>query len=407
MNPAELPPSMSSPDPILLVDDEPMILTLFREFVQEAGCECFEAKNLTEARQLVQRHPNLGGVFCDQLLPDGNGLDFLRELKTTRPNLVRVLITGFPDTKMALSAINQGEIFRFITKPCEQEQVTMAIHEVIDRAKLIRENQRLHAALVVGNEQLQKANKALQQALSDSVKMCVEILDRFDHILASHCTRVAKWSVAIGKALRLSPEELDTLEVAAQMHDIGLISVSPASHRKQQIGLEELSPSLQAAIHSHPKTGAELVKFLHQKGVPEIIAAHHEWFNGNGYPLALAQERIPFLASILAVPDAYDEVPMDRNDAARFIEENLGTRFHPEVGRAFLRQLENRPDYVQQEREVLIGELADGMKLSCNLFSASGVLLVPKGQTLNSKLIQYIDQHNQSDPLTQRIFVAL
>src|SRR5207249_3800491 len=108
----------------------------------------------------------------------------------------------------------------------------------------------------------------------------------------------------------------------------------------------------------------------------------------------------------LAVPDAYDEVPLERGEAAQFVEQNLGVRFDPEVGRAFLRLLAERPGFVQNEREVLIGELTPGMKLTCDLYSSGGVLLVPKGQILNQRAIQYIHQHNVSDPLTQRIFVA-
>ncbi len=392
---------------VLIVDDDEQLLELLGEIVDSMGCVSLQAASIAAARKCLEDNKHISVLLFDQLLPDGSGLDFCRELKKSRPETLRILITGFPEAQVALSAINDGEIFRFITKPCSADNVRVTLKEAMDRFRLVQENQRLQGALLAGNERLQKTNAALQQALSNSVKLCFDLLDHFDHVLASHSSRVAKWAVTIGKTLHLSTEELESLEIAAQMHDIGLISVSRSSHSCQQLGWADLSPSQQSALHAHPKTGAELVQFLHQKGVPEIIRAHHEWFDGGGYPNALSGDRIPFASSILAVPDAYDEVPMERMDAARFIEDNLGTRFHPEVGRAFLRLLQDRPEMAEREREVLISELEAGMKLSCNVSSASGVLLVPKGQILTPKLIQYILQHNVSDPLTQRLFISV
>lgn len=402
-------PNRSKNNVVLIVDDEPLTQDLLSDIIQETGCHIVRGANISEAQQTIKKHPDLAVVLCDHVLPDGKGLDFLRKIKTTHPQIIRILVTGFPDTQIALAAINQGEIFRFITKPCLVEEVKIAIHEAFDRIHLLRENQRLQAALVAGNEQLQKTNVALQKALSSSVTLCLDILDRFDHILASHSLRVAQWSVNMGKNLGLSNEQLNTLEIAAQMHDIGLISASRTFHpllHQQQSGWDALPPVQQVALHSHPKTGAELVKFLDDKGVPEVIQTHHEWFNGNGYPSQIQREQIPLLASILSIPDAYDEIRLAGGDGAGFIQDNLGTRFDPEFGRLFLRLVSDRSNYSELEREVLISELQPGMKVSCNVFSALGVLLVPKDQTLSSKLIQYIHQHNESDPLTQRIFIA-
>jgi len=396
----------NSKDLVLLVDDDPLILELLGELVEGSGCTVFKASKLEEARKQLQKHPRIALILCDHVLPDGNGLGFFKELKVVRPDIIRILITAHPEAQLAMSAINDGEIFRFISKPCTVEEVSTALKNALDRYHLARENQRLQKALVAGNEELRKANTSLQESLSNSVKVCLDILDRFDHVLAGHSNRVAKWAVEIGKTFSLSEKDLDTLEIAAQMHDIGLISVSRSFHRQQQIGWEDLPPLQQASLQAHPKTGAELVQFLHQKGVPEIVQAHHEWFNGHGYPNKLSQDQIPFLASIISVPDAYDELPQSRTEARKFIEENLGIRFHPEIGRAFLRLLEEKPDYAKGEREVLISEMLPDMKLTCNIFSASGVMLAPKGQLLSPKLIQYIRQHDQSDPLTQRIFVV-
>ncbi|MDD2709543.1 MAG: response regulator [Verrucomicrobiae bacterium] len=400
------PSQPASPKPtVLIVDDEPQIRNIMSDTVESLDCDSIQAADISQARQALEQPIDLAAILCDQRLPDGSGLDFCRELKKTSPDMIRILITGFPDMKVAVAAINDGEIFRFVSKPFEVSELRGIIREAIDKNRLVKENQRLHSALVGANDQLQKANASLQKALSSSFALCVDIIDRFDHVLASHSSRVAKWAVAIGKQFALSQDQLATLEIAGQMHDIGLISSSRSTHGNQQIGWEELSPLPQTAMHNHPKTGAELTRFLQYNDVPEILIAHHEWFNGGGYPYGLAGERVPLLSYMIAVPDAYDEVPMSRSDAAKFIEENLGIRFHPEAGRAFLRILNENPEMTKQEREVLLTELQNGMKLSCNLYSPTGMMLVPKGQSLTPKLIQYIHQHNLSDPITQRIFI--
>ncbi|MBI4025641.1 MAG: hypothetical protein HY360_11725, partial [Verrucomicrobia bacterium] len=92
-------------------------------------------------------------------------------------------------------------------------------------------------------------------------------------------------------------------------------------------------------------------------------------------------------------------------EAAQFIQDHLGVRFHPEVGQAFFKLLSEQPGFARNEREVTLQELEPGMKVMCNVFSASGILLIPSGQVLTPKLIQYIRQHNHAEPLAQRIFI--
>lgn len=406
-----IPPLMALREPslrdlVLVVDDDPLVGDLLCEIVRSIGCEVLRAETIVAARQQVRQNEELKIILCDQQMLDGTGLDFFREIKGTHPRVTRLLVTGFPELKIALAAINEGEIFRFLTKPLTDKEVIVAVKEALAKHHLQEENQRLQAVLLTANEQLQKANASLQAALAGSIKFCLDILEKFDHVLASHSMRVTRSAVSLGRSLGLTAAQLETLGIAAQLHDIGLVSVSRSfHHEQQQIGWEDLPPLQQAAIQAHPRTGADLVRFLQNREVSLIILAHHEWFNGGGYPSHLPGELIPTLAAILAVCDAYDELPMEREEAARFIEDNLGIRFNPEAGRAFLRLISEQPQHVSKEREVLMSELVEGMNLACDIYSAQGVLLIPKGQRLTAKLVGFLHHQNESDPLTQRIFV--
>ena len=126
--------SKSAKDAILIVDDEPEILDLLRKILEGLDCQVVQANNLTQAREAVRQHGNLSAIVCDQRLPDGVGLDFFRETKTTHPNVVRILITGFVEMEVALAAINDGEIFRFVTKPFRREELEPVVKQSVERS---------------------------------------------------------------------------------------------------------------------------------------------------------------------------------------------------------------------------------------------------------------------------------
>jgi response regulator RpfG family c-di-GMP phosphodiesterase len=390
----------------LIVDDEDSILTVLQTILKNIGCEVVSAASLEEARMASLEHPDISLIISDQRLQDGLGLDFLRDVKQTLPKSYRILMTGYADMEVLLGAINDGEIFRFLAKPFSAKQMQGAILEAMERIRLEREHKRLSQALVEQNVELEKSNVLLTDALGQCVNLSMNILERFDHLLASHGDRVAQWSVAIGKELGLSARELESLELAARLHDIGLISVSPELHRSQQVAWDKLQPVKQAAIMGHPKVGAELVSFLPRREVVQVIRTHHEWFNGEGYPDRLAHHHLPFLTCIMAVPDAFDELSFSRLDTRRFIEQQIGIRFHPEVVRVFLKILAGNPEYAVREREVVVSQLKAGMKITCNIYNNAGVLLIPKGNALTDRMVDSIKQFNDQDPLVQRIFVA-
>ncbi len=391
---------------MLIIEDEPPLLDLLQQLVATIGCEVVGAATLGEARGLLKTAPHCAVVLTDQRLPDGMGLDFCKELRAFYPNSIRILSTGFIETDVLLQAINQGEIFRFITKPYNAENVLTLVRDGIARWKTDRENERLKTALIQKNEQLGNANTKLAAALDNSVDLCMDIMDRYDHLLAGHGERVARWCIAMGRELHLSETEIDTLRIAALMHDIGLVSVEREFHKRQQVGWEKLQAVQKAGLTSHPATSAQVVQFHPNQAVAEVVKCHHEWFNGNGYPEGIAYDRIPFLAAILAVPDAYDELPYMRQDTKEFIERNVSVRFHPEAARIFLHLFDNRPEFGEREREVTVSQMAEGMKLTNNVYNSLGVLLVPKGTALTDRHIMRLRQYNATEPIAQRIFIS-
>jgi HD-GYP domain-containing protein (c-di-GMP phosphodiesterase class II) len=124
-----------------------------------------------------------------------------------------------------------------------------------------------------------------------------------------HTERVAKYALAIGQDMQLSPEEKVTLSKGAMLHDIGKIGIPDAILRKPGTLTEEEF----AHMRQHPDIGINITQSLHSLGdVLPIIRHHHERWDGKGYPSQLAGEAIPRLARILAVADTFDAVTSDR-----------------------------------------------------------------------------------------------
>ena len=421
----ESAPKSVGPAQILVVDDDTAILKLIETVLKSKGMAPTVAATVGQAQEALKKNADFSVILCDHLLPDGLGVEFLRDLRTQRPDLVRVLMTGLYDKALAMDAINSGEIYRFLVKPFTVEDLLATISQSLDRHRLSSENSRLQAQLALQNEELRKANVNLdqrvteeenrsyglfaessnwRQAFNGMIELSLEILQRIDPQLFKHSQRVSLLAGAIGRELGLDAELLAKLETAAQLHDIGLLGCN-AALRAHQRSLDQIaSPGEREQIREHPHISAQLVKFLPLSDVVDAIEQHHEYLDGSGYPNALAGERISKLARILSVADAYDEVAANGANALAKITTGVGLLYEPDVVHA-LGRVVSKGLAVKQERQVLLRELIPGMKLTESIYTATGMLLVKQGQVLSKSMIDRLLQHAESNAITQQILI--
>ena len=138
--------------------------------------------------------------------------------------------------------------------------------------------------------------------------------------------------------------------------------------------------------------------------VGEVIRAHHERFDGKGYPDQLVGENIPWLARLLSVAVAYASSPEAHLDAVEKIKLDSDTHFDPDAVRAFLKAL-SVTTVPRKEREIGLPELRPGMVLARGIYTNNGLLLVPEGQRLNATFIEKLLNHNRIQPITQSLIV--
>jgi response regulator RpfG family c-di-GMP phosphodiesterase len=417
------PPDLSHR--ILVVDDEEIVLVALQETLRR---EHYEVVGLSDpAKALAElKKGEFAVIISDQRMPGLTGLELLAQARQIQPNATRILVTAVLSLDTVIDSINKGEIYRFIVKPWLREELLVTVKNGIQRYELVRQNSKLNAATHSMNEQLREVNRSLEQQikvvaqqnqqltevnqklaqnLHRSLELSLHIIQTFLPALGSQARQAAELCRSLGEAADLSPEDQATLEHAALLHDVGLVAVPRSLVRKWQSDPASLDQAERTRVQQHPVVGQQLAAFgSGSEEVGEIVRAHHERFDGTGYPDQLAGEKIPWIARLLAVAVAFSSSKLDSGSAMEQIKIGSGKAFDPEAVRALLKALP-RASLTKKEREIMLADLQPGMVLARGIYTANGLLLVPEGQQLNTAYIERLLNHNRVQPITQSLVV--
>src|SRR6184192_2636003 len=147
---------------ILVIDDEPDVVESVRDLLRLD----YRVLGATRAREgigiLAQEAIDV--VMTDQRMPEMTGVELLHHVRETHPDAVRLLFTGYADIRAVIDAINEGKVYRYITKPWDPDELQAIIREACERYDLIVERKRLTRILQVQNKELEKANTELRRA---------------------------------------------------------------------------------------------------------------------------------------------------------------------------------------------------------------------------------------------------
>lgn len=410
---------------LLILDDEPIVLAGLRETLGREGYEVVTAANPFVALDELKKH-RFAAIISDHQMPGVTGLEFLAQAKEIQPNATRILITAVLSLDTVIDAINKGEIYRFIVKPWLREELLVTVKNAVQRFELIDDNTTMQTKAVVMNRELAEANtrlkqqmdriaeqndslvqlnKALADNLQHSIGLGLHVIETFHPALGNQARRVHEVCQALADTLHLPPEKRQVLDFSAWLHDIGLVGIHRDLIRRWETDPDSLKEDELTLLQSHPILGQDLVKFSqHLEEVGVIIRAHHERFDGKGFPDQLQGEAIPWLARLLSVAVGFAESNFDPATAIEAVKQGNGTAYDPEAVRAFLRAMP-QATVSRKEREVLVCELAPGMVLAKGIYTPNGLLLIPEGQPLNEGAIGKILNHNRTNPITQNLLV--
>ncbi|MCW9023832.1 MAG: response regulator [Gammaproteobacteria bacterium] len=161
---------MSNERTILLVDDEENILRSLTRVLRRDGYRILKAGGGTEGLQLLAEHAGVGVILSDQRMPEMTGVQFLSKVRETYPDTVRMVLSGYTDLNTVTEAINQGAIYKFLTKPWEDELLRANVEEAFRYYELGRENERLTQELKEANIELEKINQGLEQRVEEKTR---------------------------------------------------------------------------------------------------------------------------------------------------------------------------------------------------------------------------------------------
>lgn len=417
------PPTPPAPPPaakprILVVDDEEIVLAALRETLLRAGYDVCALPDVLRGLELLHTQ-SFAAIISDQQMPRMTGLDFLAQAKVLQPDASRILITAVLTLGTVIEAINTGEIYRFIVKPWLREELLATVRNAVQRNELQRRNADLQQATQACNFQLSAANHSLAEqvklaeaqrdAQADRIRQHAEIalraLQASHPLLGCRARRTQEVCRAMASSLALSGADVASLELAAWLHDIGMLAAPPEMVRRWLQQPDQLTDDERAVLRLHPVAGQEMIATGPDlAGAAVAVRWHHEHFDGSGHPDGLAGEQIPWVARLLAVAAAFAEGGGSDSAAVEEIKLASGTRFDPDAVRAFLRALPEA-QVPRREREVLLSELQPGMVLASAIYTAHGLLLVPEGQPLSEPAIDKLKSHHRTVPITQSLLV--
>lgn len=288
--------SINQEHKILFVDDEQNILNSYTRTLRQSF-SIYTALGGKEALRTMREEGPFSVVVSDIKMPQMDGIELLSKIRKTYPDSIRMVLTGFADLEIAIEAVNQGDIFRFLTKPCQTEDLIKAVKAGIKQYSMI------HAAREL------EAVRRVKEGLEGTIRAFTRLVELRDPYTAGHMDRTAEIAVKIATKLGYDSDRIQGLQLAGRVHDIGKIAV-PATilNKPGPLSEEEFS-----VIKTHSIVGAEIFKTMQTEWpIERIILEHHERIDGSGYPHGLKGEKILPESKIIAVADFIDAVMTDR-----------------------------------------------------------------------------------------------
>jgi putative nucleotidyltransferase with HDIG domain len=419
-------PEAASNATLLLVDDEASVLSSLKRLFRPCGYRIFTAERGAAGLEIMQRE-TVDLVISDMRMPEMDGAQFLQKVNEQWPDTVRILLTGYAEIGATIDAINKGHIYRYISKPWEDNDIVLAIKQALRQKQLERANQGLEELTRKQNEELKDLNANLEQKVKarteevrqtmallevaherlkkgfiTSIRVFSNLIEMREGVMAGHSHRVAELSRAIAQQMSMSDIDVQDVFLAALLHDIGKIGLPDYLLEKPYASL---TGEERFEVMKHPVKGqTALMALEHLQGAAKLIRSHHEHFDGLGFPDKLHGLETPLGARIIALANEYDSAQigtllnkhLKQSDAVLYIQEGRGRHYDPAVVDAFMKVMgASGAAQVIQESAIQIGQAEPGMVLSRDLTSSHGELLLSKDFRLDASLIGQIKSFDQ------------
>jgi response regulator RpfG family c-di-GMP phosphodiesterase len=378
---------------ILFVDDDAEILAGFQRSLRKEF-KIDTAEGGRAALALIRSRSPYAVVISDMRMPGMNGVEFLTDLEKAAPDTVRIMLTGNADQKTARDAVNQGHIFRFLTKPCPPEELVQALRAGLRQYQLVTAER-----------------DVLERTLNGSARMLSDILATHDAVAFGQSQRLREYIRAFADHLKL--KQTWDLELAAMLSQIGCVTIPQAVLSRSRANVP-LSPAEADMVRRVPQIGHDLLSHIPRlESAAAVVLYQNKNFDGTGFPLdKIAGEEIPIGARILRVLQdlaAHELVKVSKVKALELMTQCAG-RYDPRVLEAVAAVFDVCwPGTTGAEAPswpVGIKTLRVGWILAVEARTRDGVMIIPAGTQISPMLMEKLRNFAELGELDEPMLVT-
>lgn len=372
---------------ILLVDDDFNILSGYQRSLH-GEFQLDTAPGSKEGLQWIAQKGPFAVVVSDMRMPGMDGIQFLTRVKALAPDTVRIMLTGAGDVETAIQAVNEGNIFRFLSKPCEKELLAKTL-----------------TAALVQHRMISAEKELLERTLRGSIQVLTEVLSLVNPAAFGRAMRARRYIHHLAEALKLG--NVWQYELAALMSQLGCVTLPPEIIEGVYAG-QKLSPEEQAQYDAHPSIAGDLLsKIPRLEAIAWMIKnqAQAPPLEGDTADAEKADMRTG--AEILRLTLDFERMigqGLSRTEAAH----TLSRKYKQFDERAFVALVELDPNAEASEvRRCWVNELSPGMIVQQDIRTFSGLLVVSKGQDVTRPLILKLENFLAKKAITGDVVVSL
>jgi len=425
---------------VLLVDDEPSVLSALRRLLRPARYHVVTAESGAAALSLLAT-TNVDLIISDMRMPYMSGAELLAHSRALYPDTMRILLTGYSEIESVVRAINEGGVYRYLSKPWDDQDLLLTVAQALEQRRLVKETERLTKLAHRQNDELrclnagletqvlarteeihqtfmflEDAHRDLKRNFSTMVQVCASMIELRCGVLGGQSLRIGEAGRRLALSFDMSDLEAQDLFFAGLLHGIGKLSLPDELLHKS---LDRQSPEEIQFFYQHPlRAQMVLTPVAQLDRVAHIIRHQYERFNGRGTPDNLSGADIPFGSRILAVARDFEGLrsggivkqPASVEQAITMIKSQSGTRYDPRIVDRFIALMKD-PSALSTDtpvEQIGVTDLREGMRLADDPHTGRGVLLLAKDGDLSTHQIAQVRrfQEQEGTPFTIKVYLA-
>lgn len=374
---------------VLFVDDEPNVLAGIQRLLRKK-LDVETAVGATEGLQKIRDEGPFAVVVSDMRMPQMNGAEFLQEVRRIHPDSVRMILSGQAELESTIEAVNHGNIFRFLTKPCSADSLYSAVAAGLEQYRLVFAERQL-----------------LEETLSGAVKVLTEILDITNPAAFQRASRVQRYAMEIGDALGIADEW--QFRLAAMLSQIGCITL-PADLLARVYAGQDLSNDEMALYESHPQVAGRLLAGIPRlEDVGETISRQTQRYNPAVLPDDVGEwDKRTLGAVVLQAATELDQLIVSGVSAEAAVNKLMQ---RSDILPARVREALNRvtvEKHYTETKQIKVSEVEIGMVFDEDIMSSNGTRLISCGKevthAIHIRLLSIAENVGIIEPFRVKVF---